>query len=393
MTLPGAAGQRYLDAADGAPVDDGDARYAVALARHYSGQLHGAVKRVRLVTRFDDDYLPGNRLIPVYRVDFDRPDGLRAYVETSPPRLARLTDDGTARLGRLFRVLHDWSFLEQAQALRVGLLSLLLAATLASAVSGLWMYGFLWRRGTLDRRRRPLQRWHRVVGLIVSVSALGFAASAQWRLLADDPPAAPVRAAHLPPLAADLSWLRLPEALRQGLWDSVELGGLDAVPYYRVMAAGHHGRAARTLDAATGTQDDDAERRHALRLAARFSGLDEARLREAVPVTRFDGEYRFSQRRLPVWRVASDVPGAATWYVEPTSGVLAAAVGRWQRLEGWSFGHLHMFHWLDFAGRNVRDAALALVRPRQPAGGSAGPVAVPAPLRPPWPAQQGAGSV
>lgn len=366
VSLPGAHARRYLDAADGTPVHDGDVRYAIALARHYSGQPQGAVKRVRLVERFDDDYLPVNRLLPVYRVDFDRPDGLRAYVETSPPRLARLTDDGTAQLGRLFRMLHDWSFLDRAEGLpsglRVGLQSLLLAATLASAVSGLWMYGFLWRRGTLDRQRRPLRRWHRGVGIAVSVSALGFAASAQWRLLADGAPSAPVRAED----AADLSHLRLPEALRQGLWDSVELGGLDAAPYYRVMAAGHaaaqpaHGHAARLLDATTGTQDDDAERRHALRLAARFSGLDAARLREATPLTRFDGEYRFSHRRLPVWRVASDAPGAAAWYVEPRSGMLAAAIGTPQRLEGWSFRHLHMFHWLDFAGRNVRDAALAL---------------------------------
>lgn len=368
VTLPGAARRHYLDATDGTPVHDGDARYAVVLARHFSGQPHSAIKSVRLVTRFDDDYLPGNRLLPVYRVDFDRPDGLRAYVDTSPPRLARLTDDSTAQLRRLFRVLHDWSFLDQAQALRVGLLSLLLAATLASAASGLWMYGFMWRRGTLGRRHRPLQRWHRVVGLAVSVSALGFAASAQWRLLANDPPAAPRRAGGAMAVAS----LALPPALRQGSWRSVALVRCGDGLCYRVQAGGshdsgiaghHHGAAAppaRYLDAASGRRLAGAERRHAVWLAGRFSGLADAQLQAVAPVTRFDGEYGFMNKRLPVWRVAYDTPDAAAFYVEPESGTLAAEVRRPDRLEGWSFNHLHMFHWLDFAGRDLRDAVLAL---------------------------------
>ena len=62
---------------------------------------------VTRLEQLDDDYLSINRLLPVYRVDFLRDDGLRAYVETSPPRLAALVDDTKATLGWLFRVIHQ----------------------------------------------------------------------------------------------------------------------------------------------------------------------------------------------------------------------------------------------------------------------------------------------
>jgi hypothetical protein len=105
----------------------------------------------------------------------------------------------------------------------------------------------------------------------------------------------------------------------------------------------------------------NAERDHAIALAGSFSDLGSSQVVSVKPVFNFEGEYGFINKRLPVWRVEYGTPDRVTYYVETSTGALASVVHTADRAEGYSFSFLHKYHWLDFAGKNVRDGFMALL--------------------------------
>ena len=72
-------------------------------------------------------------------------------------------------------------------------------------------------------------------------------------------------------------------------------------------------------------------------------------------LTKFDTDYGFINKRLPVVKMALSTPNHLTYYVEPVTGMLAAKVQDSDRREGLSFAVFHKFLLVDFAGKNFRD--------------------------------------
>ena len=333
VSIAGQNMRRYFEVNSGTELPDGDARYAEFLAHHfvYGEQGKDQVASVTRLEQFDDDYLSVNRLLPVVRVNFLRDDGLRAYVETSPPRLASLVDDTKATLSWLFRVIHQWDFMNGWDNTRIALMTGLLSMALLSALSGIWMYGFLWRRGSLRATQRPLRRWHRSIGIAVSLSTLLFTSSGAWHLLGSERRDVPTL------LASNLSTagLGLPDSVRHGNWGEISVVKMDGQICYQLTSAkkemsaiaGEHDHSAKPdaakpaiqtiyIHAANGGIIPDAERRHAAGLAGQYSGLPDAQITAISLVTKFEGEYGFINKRLPVWRVDYATPDHAAYYVE-----------------------------------------------------------------------------
>ena len=46
-------------------------------------------------------------------------------------------------------------------------------------------------------------------------------------------------------------------------------------------------------------------------------------------------------------------------YIDPADAAVAAVTSDLDRAEGFSFAYLHKAHWVDFLGKNARDAILA----------------------------------
>jgi len=378
VSVPGQNRRRYFEVNSGAELADGDAQYAEYLARYFIADQQSRLRRVSLLEHFDDDYLDINRLLPVYRVDFQRDDGLRVYVETSPPRVSALVDDRKAMLGSLFRWMHNWGFMHDQNTLRRVLISVFLFAAMLSALSGIWMYGFMWRRSTLHAHHAPLRRWHRSVGIVVSFTALLFVVSAEWHLLGSE------RRGILPVLAAAIPahQLVLPVSVQHGMWGKINVMSVNGEALYQLQAAqqnsamsnvtggGEHDHSvvkpnpkslAKTVyvDAA-GKIVDEGVKSHAIWLAGQFCGRDASEVKDTGMVVKFEGEYGFLNKRLPVWRVEYDTPDHLACYVETTTNSLATVVRDTERAEGWSFSYLHKYHWLDFAGKDVRDLVMGL---------------------------------
>ena len=127
----------YLSCTSGKVLPMGDWLYAQWLARYFleGGGSHGisgpvddccgaatdvvlhpvhgaAVGNVSLLTAFDNEYKSINRLLPVYRVDFERADGIRIYVETAQDRFSFAMDRRRAVFDRFFRICHLWGWLD-----------------------------------------------------------------------------------------------------------------------------------------------------------------------------------------------------------------------------------------------------------------------------------------
>ncbi|MDY6943257.1 MAG: PepSY domain-containing protein [Pseudomonadota bacterium] len=369
-------GVLWLDAATGRVRENGEHAFAVKLARYYLGDELSSVGETRLITAFDSDYLYIDRLLPVYRVDFQRPDGMRAYVETASGRLATLTDDRKALTGRLFRLLHSWgpvagehwSFL---------LMAILLLGSAFTASAGMLVYGVLWRRNHLSDNKPVSVRWHRSLGALISVAALGFALSGLFHLTAKHLGATEVELPsperfHVSEITAD--WSMLGQHLDRDTITKAQLIRMDGKAYWQVQnrptqaagGHGHHGagtspppQADQYLDASTAALRADAAVTHALELAARYAGISANDPSQTRLVSAFGGDYGFIFKRLPVYSVSfTDLPGH-DWYVETRSGALAAHVGPLARMEGWVFGYIHKWHFLDGFGKDLRDILMA----------------------------------
>ena len=72
--LQTAADVIWVDARSGVVAEYAERDYAEFLARHYVGDQDSAVKSMSLQTEFDEDYVFVNRLLPVWRVEFERDD-------------------------------------------------------------------------------------------------------------------------------------------------------------------------------------------------------------------------------------------------------------------------------------------------------------------------------
>ncbi len=91
------------------------------------------------------------------------------------------------------------------------------------------------------------------------------------------------------------------------------------------------------------------------------TSLQNAKLVETKTIYEFESrEYGFVNKRLPVVKLAYDTPENTTYFIETATSRLAAKVENADKREGYSFAILHKFLFLDWAGKNVRDAAMVL---------------------------------
>lgn len=376
------APRRYFRLFNGAELPRYDAVHAVFLAQHYLGIPEARVDRVSLVTAFSDAYPAVNRLLPVYRVEFERDDGLTAYVYTETNALAAVTDHRKETVQRMFQWFHTWSWLpRQTEWVRVALMGLMCLSLLAMSVTGVVM---------LVRIRRPgrapgLRAWHRAAGYALALPLLLLSFSGLFHLLqnAGDEP---VRKLTLsPPLdlrqidfAPESAWSEWTDGLQVNAF-SLVLGPSGEV-LYRLGTQASSARIetpkairnarfdgvpvtgpAVYVRAADGRAWPEGDRALAMHLGERFTGQPASAVQAARLVTRFGPGYDFRNKRLPVWQLDYGAPLNASVFVDTTTGVLADRIEDLAKPERYSFSFLHKWNFLFPLGRPVQNAVISAV--------------------------------
>lgn len=381
---------RYFHAQTGEELKEGDRTYAEYLARYFADDQQAAIKSVQLLTYFTDEYKYINRLLPVWKISFDRPDGLDVYVETASSRMGTFNTNSRKAFLWVFDTFHNWSFIEAIgnNTTRVVVMMILLGIIIASAMSGLLIYGLFWkqfRSAPAPRNQHGiLRRYHRQIGIATAFVTLTFAGSGAYHV------SRKLQPNLLPKMIVQPDFERselvaeanaLPVGLGQLVNFSLAKIGKEA--YYRVVLAATEDSpaAVRYFSAATGTELPDADWVYARQLVKKFGQMEgmaaagkaisccetdsegaspqaQATLLGTETLTKFTKEYGFIFKRLPVVQLTYDTPQKTTYYVETATGHLAAKIENADRAEGFSFAVFHKYFLMDWAGKTVRDLVM-----------------------------------
>ncbi|AMR30367.1 hypothetical protein A0256_02510 [Mucilaginibacter sp. PAMC 26640] len=354
----------YYLASTGQLVQNGDQKYAQYLARYFTKDTVSRIKSITLQNKFDAHYQPINHLLPVWKVAFDRADGMDVYIETGQSRMGTFNNNTRKTMLVFFEQLHTWAFLADfgGEQFRLIILLIVVGIMFLSLVSGLTVYGFFWKKfKTIQQKRkltgredqRFLHRFHRKLGLIVSFVLFTFIISAAFHLIVKLHNAGPNAKTYRQVIAAKeiaVSNLKLPIAdssmVKTGL---VKFNGNN---YYQVST---REKELLYFDAATGAELPGGDASYATYLANFYhTGTPPVQGKlKTTQIRQFDNEYGFINKRLPVMQVA--YPGHENWYIETTTGQLATKVAGIDRAEGFSFIFLHKYFGMTWAGKNFRD--------------------------------------
>lgn len=382
---------RYFAVEDGSERLQADQSYALYLARHFTGKQQ-VTATLTWVNTFSSDYPALQRVLPVWRVDFDDGSGLRAYVDTQQGRLSALSNPLRESLMCVFRVVHVWSFLhEWPPVARAGMLLLLLLLGVM-LLSGMYLW-LRWRQTAMRRlQHRTLSRWHRHLAMWASVPLLLLLVSAVYRVWH-----VPVSVAVSVPPWADFPRAAIPTAawgyLTQQPLARLSLAWLDGAVVWQVMPATsvpHISERAQVASLAVGENEqrhhavgtqsasvqvrsfrermqfvgssvlpEETEARLARQLASHFAQLPLEQITTVRLVSQFDEEYGFLNKRLPVYRVEFAAVQHPRYYVDTRVGVLAARVDDQDAREAWSFSQLHKWNFIR-SNKDWRDGLLVL---------------------------------
>ncbi len=134
--VDGAEKPRYVNAVDGNADDSRDEAHAAEIAGRHLGL---EAPKTAFLTRFDGEYGPIFRILPVYRFDKGDTKGTRVYVSTTTGSVTMATDDARAAEARVFSMAHKWMFIRDKN-LRDLLLCLAMCGLMLVSLAGIVLF-------------------------------------------------------------------------------------------------------------------------------------------------------------------------------------------------------------------------------------------------------------
>jgi len=345
------------------------------------------VTNVSQLNAFDEEYKSINRLLPVYRVNFERPDGIRVYVETTQDRFAFAMDNKRALFDRIFTLVHTWgwlAFLGKGKVVVEGLLALLAFFT---TVMGITIFFTTKSKNVKGNGLVKARRNHRTISIVIALFTLMFTFSGAFHAFSKLKDDTRDRFFVDPAFSsADLDFdLSRAEALAGGPIFNMSMVKIDGIPTLQVRLGasasgtlqGWHqqdlmkdarspmpeqvyirmGRVGPDSQGSIGMDSllPDGEQQYARYLAGVFSGHPPGELRSCVAVTKFGSEYNFTDKRLPVWKVSYATKDNERYYVETSTGRLSKRVDDRSLVEEYSFAFLHKHEFMSWGGKGLKD--------------------------------------
>ncbi|MES2064001.1 MAG: PepSY domain-containing protein [Bacteroidota bacterium] len=356
----------YYSANTGKVLPNGDKLYAAYLARYFTQDTTSKIKSISLQKTFDGHYQPINHLLPVWKVTFNRPDGMDVYIETGQSRMGTFNNNTRKAMLTVFEQLHTWEFLAAigGDQFRNVVMLIIVGVMFLSLLSGITIYGLFWKKfKTAQQNRRAdkrkdtrfVHRFHRQIGLIVSFVMLTFIISGAFHLIVKLHNSGPAQKAYTQQInSKDLAVSNLTLPVTDSLVKNIAVVKFNDSTYYQVSDARKNVSYFNTI---TSTQLTDGDTQYARWLANFYRvdpGIEKVYGRVNITqIRQFDNEYGFINKRLPVQKVS--YPNGENWYIETTTSQLATKVAGIDRAEGLSFIFLHKYFGMSWAGKNIRD--------------------------------------
>lgn len=373
--------RRYFELDSGRELVDYDKDHAVFLARHFL-KTDADVRSVQYITDFSNSYPAVNRLLPIYKVAFERDDDLSIYIYTETNAANGVSNAFKKTVQTGFSSLHTWSwFPKDADWARVVLMALFVGSLFALAATGAAMLITIRRK----KRLPGSHGWHRIAGYVLALPLLMFTSSGLFHLI-QMASMTPMRNLQLSP-PIDLvtetfplheQWADISKGLnvnnvsliqdeqgrhlyRLGLAPNRQGGPKTENEIRNARFDGVETTGpARYIDARTGLAHKDGDMELAYQLGERFTGTSREAVENIQLVTRFGPNYDFRNKRLPVWQLDYGAPVNATIFVDTTTGVLADRVMDSAKLERFSFSFIHKWNFLFPLGREALNGIVSV---------------------------------
>lgn len=314
-----------------------------------------SVANAHLLTAFDNEYKYINRLLPVYKVSFNRPDGIRIYVETTQDRFAFAMDNKRAVFDTIFQLLHTWSWMDALGNTKLVFIIALAGMAFCTALMGIYIFFTTKTKKANGHTVLKARRHHRYTAIAGSLFTLMWSFSGTYHAFAKFKPDnrdAFFISNRFPPIDLDLA--RLQRTVNKPV-SNISLVKMDDQNWWQVSTM--ETPAVTFVNANDYTVLPKGEEKYAAWLANRFSRNKANSIRSVTPVTKFNDEYNFADKRLPVWRVSYKGADDARYFVETSTSRLSVRVNNSDMAEGYSFALFHKHHFMDWGGKEVRDVS------------------------------------
>ena len=331
---------------------------------------------VQKLTSFDDEYKNINRVLPVYKVEFKKEDGIRVYVETGQDRFAFAADNRRALFSLIFVIIHTWEWLSFLGAGRIYIELLLVGLAFITSIMGLFIFFTTKSKNVKGNELVAARRKHRYTSASISLFTLMFSFSGFYQAKTKfdkdtrdqffDKAVFQTASTHFN-IDSIAKYANKPVT-------NISLVTMDSNQYYQVSTK----KASGSKDGDKKPKDlmkemkvpkpqiayinisnftilKDGDQKYAHYLANTFSGHSNNDVIADSVIIKFEGEYGFVNKRLPVWKVAYAKNQNERFYIETTSGKLSVRVDDHDYNAAMIFNFLHKHHFMDFAGKEWRD--------------------------------------
>ncbi len=355
--------------------DEGDCcMAAIKCIKKYDQEAK--VLKTEFVTDFDGEYRYVNKLLPVYKVSFDREDNIRVYVETTGSRFAYAVNDQRAIFDKIFSLFHNWSWMDILGDFKYIVMVVVLSICLLTTAMGLYIFFTTKSKSANGNKMVKARKNHRWSAVVASLFTLLFAFSGAFHAFEKIGEEKEIKAYYYPGIPVSALNVTVQNIVSKV---QVPVTGIEPVfmndKYFLRVVVGRDKKDDGSQKASRDLMKEmkvnvqvvkylhlpgleelaDGERVYANQLAAYFSNNKPGDSTGIELITKFSGEYGFTNKRLPVWKVNYSTNGNERYYVETSSGVLATMVRDSDVYEGYSFAFFHKHHFMDWGGKTVRD--------------------------------------
>jgi hypothetical protein len=356
----------YFDRSNGNKLAFGDQKYAELIARYILEDSISSVKSMTLLTDYTSEYKSINRLLPVWKVSFDRNDQMDVYVETEYSKFSSFNDRKQKVFVWIFSCFHNWDFLSfiENRYVQIFLMLFFIGLLLLSSLSGIIIYVFHWKyfkKPKGEDKLGKVKRMHRLIGISFSLFSLMFAFSGGYHLIQKFNPDRRHEAFQQNHFAISEKLNTIPSLIKEKT-----LQGIVQIRNETYIQTIEHDTFSQSLNFEffhlnTGNQLKNGTEKYTYSLLQKYCSQNKEKVKLLTPpiIQRdYSPNYGFVNKRLPVMLYQLDNSDHSCYYIEPATGQLAAYINKAAVREGFSFAFLHKFHFLDGLGKNIRDVIL-----------------------------------
>lgn len=344
----------YYSAQDGGVVHDFEKRWLTWVLK---STLDRELDHFELVNSFHPEYRYINRILPVYRL---KSGDLDLYLDAKTGKLLSFSTPLKRFNQNLFYYFHNFGFLNSLpSSLRYVLMSAILLGFLCVVISGAYVYLVRWKTYQslkLKTKRQVLNRWHRALGLSMTLFCLMIVGSGWYHLsykelMTQDSYVSQSVVEDSAIWELSIEELKSNISSTQGL-DNVQPDNLTRIQkgdrlwvqdqvgqvYYPMVET-------PTISLAQSYLQDQ----------SKCHGSVESSHLQTV----FTQEYGFIRKILPVYHF--QLESGNSCYVSLEHEKVTAAFNTADRTAGFIFSVFHKFHFLDGLGKDLRDGVVVLI--------------------------------